>query len=198
VQALGADFVAFSGHKMLGPSGVGVLWARRELLDAMPPFLGGGGMIRRVKLDGFEPADLPAKFEAGTPPIVPAIALGAAIRYLQAISLEAVAAHERRLTERAHDVLGAIEGLRILGPSPDKKSGIVSFTMAGLHAHDIAQVLDRYGIAIRPGHHCTMPLHKRLGIAASARASFYVYNTLAEIDALGMALEQTKAVFRRK
>jgi cysteine desulfurase/selenocysteine lyase len=198
VQALGADFVAFSGHKMLGPSGVGVLWARRELLDAMPPFLGGGGMIRRVKLDGFEPADLPAKFEAGTPPIVPAIALGAAIRYLQAISLEAVAAHERRLTERAHDVLGAIEGVRILGPSPDKKSGIVSFTMAGLHAHDIAQVLDRYGIAIRPGHHCTMPLHKRFGIAASARASFYVYNTLAEIDALGMALEQTKAVFRRK
>jgi cysteine desulfurase/selenocysteine lyase len=198
VQALGADFLAFSGHKMLGPSGVGVLWARRELLDAMPPFLGGGGMIRRVKLDGFEPADLPAKFEAGTPPIVPAIALGAAIRYLQAVSLEAVAAHERRLTERAHDVLSAIEGVRILGPSPDKKSGIVSFTMAGLHAHDIAQVLDRYGIAIRPGHHCTMPLHKRLGIAASARASFYVYNALAEIDALGMALEQTKAVFRRK
>jgi cysteine desulfurase / selenocysteine lyase len=198
VQALGADFLTFSGHKMLGPSGVGVLWAKRELLEAMPPFLGGGGMIRRVRLEGFEPADLPAKFEAGTPPIVPAIALASAVRYLQGVSLEAVAAHERRLTERAHRVLSAVDGLRILGPRPEVKSGIVSFTMTGIHAHDIAQVLDRYGIAVRPGHHCTMPLHKRLGITASARASFYLYNTLAEVDALGTAVEQTKAVFRRK
>lgn len=198
VQSLGADFLVFSGHKLLGPSGVGVLWGRRELLGSMPPFLGGGGMIRRVKPDGFEPADLPAKFEAGTPPIVPAIALGAAIRYLQQISVEAVAAHEQRLTTRAHEVLDAVGGVRLLGPAPEMKSGIVSFNMNGIHAHDIAQVLDRDGIAVRAGHHCTMPLHKRLGITASARASFYLYNTLAEVDALGAALERTKAVFRRK
>ena len=197
-QALGADFVAFSGHKMLGPSGVGVLWGRRELLDAMPPFLGGGSMIRRVRQNGFEPADLPAKFEAGTPPIVPAIGLGAAIDYLQAIGLDAIHSHEQSLTRRAHEVLEAVGGVRFLGPAPEHKSGIVSFTLDGVHAHDIAQLLDRHGVAVRAGHHCAMPLHQRLGIGASARASFYLYNTLAEIDTLGEALVQAKATLRRK
>jgi cysteine desulfurase/selenocysteine lyase len=198
VQASDADFLAFSGHKMLGPSGVGVLYGRRELLQAMPPFLGGGSMIRRVRLDGFEPADLPAKFEAGTPPIVPAIGLGAAIDYLNAIGLDAIHAHEHALCSRAHEVLEAVGDVRFLGPAPDKKSGIVSFTMGRVHAHDIAQLLDRQGIAIRAGHHCTMPLHKRLAVAASSRASFYLYNTLEEVDQLGRALEEIKHVFRRK
>jgi len=198
VTALDADFLAFSGHKMLGPSGVGVLYGKRELLEAMPPFLGGGSMIRRVQLDGFEPADLSWKFEAGTPPIVPAIGLGAAIDYLQAVGLEAIHQHERRLTARAHEVLAAVEGLKILGPGPQHTGGIVSFTLAGVHPHDVAEVLDRHGIAIRAGHHCAMPLHKRYGIAASARASFYLYNTLAEVDKLGAALQQVRAVFHRR
>jgi cysteine desulfurase/selenocysteine lyase len=198
VQALGADFVAFSGHKMLGPSGVGVLYGRRELLDAMPAFLGGGSMIRRVRLDGFEPADLPAKFEAGTPPIVPAIGLGAAIDYLQSIGMEAIHAHEQRLAARAHELIESIGGVRFLGPAPNKKAGIVSFVMDRVHAHDIAQLLDRRGIAIRAGHHCTMPLHKRLGITASSRASFYFYNTLAEVELLGQSLVEIKQMFRRK
>ena len=198
VQAIGADFLAFSGHKLMGPTGVGVLWGRRELLEAMPPFLGGGGMIRRVRTDGFESADLPAKFEPGTPPIVPAIGLGAALDYIQAVGLEAITAHEHELTKRAHDVLESIGGVRILGPAAIQKSGIVSFTVGKLHAHDVAQLLDREGIAIRAGHHCTMPLHRRLGINASARASFYLYNTLAEIDALGTALEKAKSIFRLK
>jgi cysteine desulfurase/selenocysteine lyase len=184
VQAWGADFVAFSGHKMLGPSGVGVLYGRRELLDAMPPFLGGGSMIRRVTLDGFEPADLPAKFEAGTPPIVPAIGLGAAIDYLQKV--------------RTHEMMEEVGDIRILGPSPDKKAGIVSFVVEGIHAHDIAQICDMNGVAIRAGHHCAMPLHKRLGVIASNRASFYLYNTLDEVEKLGEALRHAKHIFRRR
>jgi cysteine desulfurase / selenocysteine lyase len=198
VQSLGADFLAFSGHKLMGPSGVGVLWGRRELLAAMPPFLGGGGMIRRVRTDGFDAADLPAKFEAGTPPIVEAIGLGAALDYIQSIGMEAIAVHERALAERAHAVLKTIGSMRILGSAAGRKSGIVSFTMDKVHAHDIAQLLDREGIAIRAGHHCAMPLHRRLGVNASARASFYLYNTFAEIDALGAALEMARSVFRRK
>ena len=198
VQAWDADFVAFSGHKMLGPSGVGILYGRRELLEAMPPFLGGGSMIRRVKLDSFETAELPAKFEAGTPPIVPAIGLGAAIDYLNHVGIENIHAYEQILTERAHQVLECVGGVHILGPAPEFKGGIVSFTLDGIHAHDIAQLLDRQGIAIRAGHHCAMPLHKRLGVNASARASFYFYNTLAEIDLLGTALTEAKSVFRKK
>lgn len=197
VAAWGADFVAFSGHKMLAPTGIGVLHGRRELLEAMPPFLGGGSMIRRVKLDGFEPADLPAKFEAGTPPIVPAIGLGAAIDYLQDVGLGAIAKHEQLLARRAHEVLAEVGQVDILGPSPDKKSGIVSFTVEGVHAHDVAQLLDREGVAVRAGHHCTMPLHKRLRVGASTRASFYFYNTLAEVDRFGEALQAAKQVFRR-
>jgi cysteine desulfurase/selenocysteine lyase len=198
VQKLGADFLAFSGHKMLGPSGVGVLYGRRELLEAMPPFLGGGSMIRRVTTTGFEPAELPAKFEAGTPPIVSAIGLGAAIDYLQQIGIDAIHAHERRLCIQAHHVLGSIVGLKLLGPPPEDKAGIVSFTLDRVHAHDIAQLLDRQGIAVRAGHHCAMPLHKRLGINASTRASFYFYNTPDEIEQLGTALCEIKRIFRRK
>jgi cysteine desulfurase / selenocysteine lyase len=200
VQALDCDFLAFSGHKMLGPSGVGVLYGKRELLEAMPPFLGGGGMIKEVTLQGFRPVFLPAKFEAGTPPIVPAVALGAAIDYLGAVGLEAIGQHERRLTERTHEVLAAVQGVRIIGPAPQHKGGIVSFVFESgrPHAHDVAQILDRCGVAIRAGHHCTMPLHKRYHVAATARASFYFYNTLSEVEKLGEALEQVKHVFRRK
>ena len=198
VQQLDVDFLAFSGHKMLAPTGVGVLYARRELLDAMPPFLGGGSMIRRVTKSGFEPAELPAKFEAGTPPIVPAIGLGAAIDYLEAIGLSAIHRHEQILTERAHQVLESVGGVRFLGPPPELKAGIVSFVVDGIHAHDIAQLLDREGVAVRAGHHCAMPLHARLGINASTRASFYFFNTLEEIDLLGDALQKAKQLFRRR
>ncbi len=197
VTTLGVDFLAFSGHKMLGPSGCGVLYGRYDLLDAMPPFLGGGSMIRRVKLEGFEPAELPQKFEAGTPPIVPAIGLGAAVDYLRQVGLEAIERHELRLTEYAHHLLEGIEGVRILGPNPRQKGGIVSFTLDRIHAHDVAQVLDRHGVAVRAGHHCAMPLHKRYGISATTRASFYFYNTLEEVDKLAEGIEQVKRVFRR-
>ena len=197
VRQLGADFLAFSGHKMLGPTGIGVLYGRRELLEAMPPFLGGGSMIRRVRTDGFEPADLPAKFEAGTPPIVPAIGLGAAIDYLEAVGLDAIHAHEQMLATAAHEALDRIGGVRFLGPPPEAKAGIVSFVLEGIHPHDIAQVLDSRGIAVRAGHHCTMPLHKRLGITASTRASFYLYNTLEEVTALAEGLAEVKRIFRR-
>jgi cysteine desulfurase/selenocysteine lyase len=197
VAALDCDFLVFSGHKMLGPSGVGVLFAKRELLDAMPPFLGGGNMISEVTLDGFRPNRLPNKFEAGTPPIVPAIGLGAAIDYLGRVGLAAIHEHEQRLVRRAHEVLASVEGVRIVGPAPEQKAGIVSFTVERVHAHDLAELLDRRGIAIRAGHHCAMPLHKRLGVAATARASFYLYNTLDEVDRLGEAIEQAKRVFAR-
>lgn len=198
VQTSGADFLAFSGHKMMGPSGVGILWGRQELLDRMPPFLGGGSMIRRVKLEGFESADLPAKFEAGTPPIVPAIGLGAAIDYLTDIGLDNVARHEHDLTVYAHEVLSQLGTLRFLGPEPESKSGIVSFVFENNrpHAHDIAQLLDRHGIAVRAGHHCAMPLHKRFDVNATARASFYLYNTREEVDRLADALKQVQQVFR--
>ncbi len=198
VQALGADFLAFSGHKMLGPTGVGVLYGRRELLEAMPPFLGGGSMISRVTTAGFEPAELPAKFEAGTPPIVSAIGLGAAIDYLAAIGIERIHAHEQALCQQAHQVLSSINGVRILGPGPQHTAGIISFTLERIHAHDIAQLLDRHGIAVRAGHHCAMPLHKRLGLTATSRASFYFYNTSEEVEKLGHAIEEIKRVFRRK
>jgi len=198
VVALDVDFLAFSGHKMLGPTGVGVLYGRRALLEAMPPFLGGGSMISRVTTAGFEPAELPAKFEAGTPPIVPAIALGTAIDYLEAVGVNAIHAHELALTRKAHDVLSTIPGLKFLGPAPEHKSGIVSFKLDKVHAHDVAQLLDRQGVAVRAGHHCAMPLHKRLGINASSRASFYLYNTPAEVVTLGRALDEALRIFRRK
>jgi cysteine desulfurase/selenocysteine lyase len=198
VASLGADFVVFSGHKMLGPTGIGVLYGRRELLESMPPFEGGGGMIRRVLKEGFDPADLPEKFEAGTPPIVEAIALGTAIEYLTQVGLPAIARHEQLLASRTHAVLQEIDDVRILGPEPADKAGIVSFVIEGIHAHDIAQILDRRGIAVRAGHHCAMPLHKRLGLTATTRVSFYFYNTLDEVDTLAAGVEDTKRIFRRK
>ncbi|MGH7139619.1 MAG: aminotransferase class V-fold PLP-dependent enzyme [Pirellulales bacterium] len=197
VQTLDADFLAFSGHKLMGPTGIGVLYGRQELLAAMPPFLGGGSMIRRVTLDGFEPADLPARFEAGTPPIVEAIGLGVAIDYLRGIGLEKVHQHERLLTAAVQDAIGSLSGVRIYGPPLEQKAGIVSFALSGIHAHDVAQILDQQGIAVRAGHHCAMPLHNRLGIAATTRVSFYLYNTLAEIEHLAPALEKVKRTLRR-
>jgi cysteine desulfurase/selenocysteine lyase len=196
VIELGADFLAFSGHKMLGPTGIGVLYGREELLDAMPPFLGGGSMINRVWPDRFTPAELPAKFEAGTPPIAPAIALGAAIDYLNVIGLEAVARHEHELVRYGLESLQEVDGLRILGPPPTERAGLVSFTLPEPHSHDVAQLLDQQGIAVRAGHHCTWPLHDRLGITASTRASFYLYNTPAEVDLLVDVTRQIRDRFR--
>jgi cysteine desulfurase/selenocysteine lyase len=196
VEELGADFLAFSGHKMLGATGLGVLYGREELLDAMPPFLGGGSMINRVWEDRFTPAELPAKFEAGTPPIAPAIALGAAIDYLNQIGLEAVQRHEHELARYAYERLREIDGLVILGPPPALRAGLVSFTLPQPHAHDVAQLLDQQGIAVRAGHHCTWPLHDRLGIAASTRASFYLYNTPTEVDLLIEVVRRIRDRFR--
>ncbi|QDU96163.1 aminotransferase class V-fold PLP-dependent enzyme [Lignipirellula cremea] len=198
VQQLGADFLAFSGHKMLGPSGVGVLYGREALLDAMPPFLGGGSMIKEVSYDGFEPIGLPAKFEAGTPPIVPAIGLTAAIDYLAAIGLENIHHYEQQLASYAQQLIQDLPGLRLLGPEPSAKAGIVSFVMDSPHAHDVAQLLDREGIAIRAGHHCTMPLHSLLGIVASNRASFYFYNTREEVEKFAETLVGIREFFAPK
>jgi cysteine desulfurase/selenocysteine lyase len=197
VQAWDADFVAFSGHKMMGPSGVGVLYGRESLLDSMDPFLGGGSMIRRVTFEGFEPAELPSKFEAGTPPIVPALGLASAIDYLEQVGMDNIQQHEEELTAYAHEVLDDLGGVRIVGPAPHEKAGIVSFVVDGIHAHDIAQILDQYGVAIRAGHHCAMPLHRRFQIAASNRASFYLYNTRGEVAQMGQALAEAKRIFRR-
>jgi cysteine desulfurase/selenocysteine lyase len=182
---------------MLGPSGIGILYGRESLLEAMPPFLGGGSMIHRVTLEGFEPAELPSKFEAGTTPIVPAIGLAAAIEYLDRIGLDAIHAYEQQLTARAHQILGQFDGLRILGPAVPLKGGIVSFVVEGVQASDLAMMLDEQGVAVRAGHHCAMPLHARLGVSASARASFYFYNTADEVDVLGQALKRALRLFRR-
>ncbi len=196
VSASGVDFLVFSGHKMVGPSGVGVLYGRRELLERMPPFLGGGSMIRDVFLDGFTPADPPAKFEAGTPPIADAIGLATAIDYLEGIGLDAIHRHEQAVVQYAWQQLSEIEGLRLLGPAPEHRAGLISFVLPQPHAHDIAQELDRDGIAVRAGHHCTQPLHRRLGITASTRASFYLYNTLEEIDELAASIRRVRDKFR--
>jgi cysteine desulfurase/selenocysteine lyase len=194
VQAWGADFIAFSGHKMLGPTGIGVLWGRYDVLDAMPPFLGGGGMIDRVWPDRFTPGELPHRFEAGTPPIVEIIGLGAAVDYLNAVGLEAIHAYEQILTTRCHEVLGAIPGVKIWGPAPANKAGIVSFSVDGIHPSDLATALDLDGIAIRAGHHCAMPLHDCLRVPATARAGFYFYNTLEEIEQLGRSVAEAKSM----
>ncbi len=181
VQALDCDFLAFSGHKMLGPTGIGVLYGKRELLEAMPPFLGGGDMIATVTLEGSTWNQLPYKFEAGTPAIAQAIGLGAAVDYLNALDLPAANAHEHALFVELYERLSEIAGVRVLGAAPER-GALAAFTMEGAHAHDIAQVLDQHGVAVRAGHHCTMPLHQHLGIAASVRASLYFYNTAADVD----------------
>jgi cysteine desulfurase / selenocysteine lyase len=198
VQAWDADFVAFSSHKMLGPDGVGALWARRELLEAMPPFLGGGEMIRDVRVEGFTTNDVPWKFEAGTMPIVEAIGFGAAVEYLSNIGMDAVRAHEMLLTRYALDALQDRFGsdLRIYGPlDVDVRGGAVSFLFDGIHAHDISQVLDEDNVCVRAGHHCAKPLMRRLGVPATSRASFYVYNDEADVDALVEALAKAQKFF---
>lgn len=194
VGAWDADFVAFSAHKMLGPSGLGILYGKEDLLDQMPPFLGGGSMISSVTLKGFTPAMLPAKFEAGTPPISGAIALKSAIEYLQKIGLDNILQHERILAEHAHHRLAEVPGLRILGPEVSQKAGTVSFVIDGLSPYDIATLLDSRGVAIREGHHCAIPLHQKLGVTSSARASFYLYNTLEEVDRLADGVLQAQRI----
>jgi cysteine desulfurase/selenocysteine lyase len=198
VRALGCDFYGFTGHKMLGPTGIGGLWARAELLEAMPAFLGGGEMIRDVRLDGWTPNEIPWKFEAGTPPIVEAIGLGAAVDYLEGLGMEAVREHEvsltayalRTLTERFGDAI------RIFGPTePAERGGVISFAFADVHPHDVSQVLDQHGVCVRAGHHCAKPLMRRLGVSATARASLYVYNDTADIDALADALAVVEGFF---
>jgi cysteine desulfurase/selenocysteine lyase len=198
VRVLGCDFLGFTGHKMLGPTGVGVLWARAELLDAMPPFLGGGEMIRDVRLDGFTTNDVPWKFEAGTPPIAEAIGLGAAVDYLQAIGLDQIRAHEVELTEYAlrtlPDRLG--DQLTIHGPTDlSQRGGVLSLGLRDVHPHDISQVLDEHGVCVRAGHHCAKPLMRLLGVAATARASLYLYNDTADVDALADALSAAADFF---
>ena len=198
VGALGVDFLAFTGHKMLGPTGIGVLWGREELLDAMPPFLGGGDMIRDVRLDGFTPNELPWKFEAGTPPIAEAVGLEAAIEYLDQLGMDAVREHEVSLTAYALRALQERHGetITIHGPSePAMRGGVISFAFGDIHPHDISQVLDQSGVCVRAGHHCAKPLMRRLGVSATARASLYVYNDEADVDVLNDALEEAGRFF---
>jgi cysteine desulfurase/selenocysteine lyase len=197
VQALDCDWLAFSGHKMCGPTGIGVLYGKRELLRAMPPFLGGGEMIAEVYWDHATYADIPHKFEAGTPAIAQAVGLGAAVDYLSQIGLERVHAHEQKLTARLLEGLQRIPGLKIYGPKdPARRAGLVSFSAEGIHPHDLSTLLDEQGIAIRAGHHCTQPLHRHLQVQSTARASVYLYNTLAEVDRFLEVLAEAVAFFR--
>jgi cysteine desulfurase / selenocysteine lyase len=199
VTTLGADFLAFSGHKMLGPTGIGVLWGRRELLEAMPPFLGGGGMIREVWDDRATWAALPEKFEAGTPNIADSIAFGAALDYLDALGMSNVRAHEIEVTGYALERLASVPDVAVYGPAdPRTRTGVVSFNLEGVHPHDAGTVLDEAGIAVRAGHHCCQPLHRSLDLAATLRASFYVYNSVDEVDALVDALATARRMYRRK
>lgn len=198
VAALGCDFYAFSGHKMLGPTGIGALWARPEVLEAMPPFLGGGEMIRRVTLEDSTYADIPARFEAGTPSIAEAVGLAVAVDYLSAVGMDRVARHDRELASYALDLLSDVPGLTLLGPRGDDRGGIVAFDAAGIHAHDVATMLDLEGIAVRAGHHCAQPLGAALGVAASARASFYLYTTRAEVELFANALRRIVERFGAK
>ncbi len=198
VQALDCDFMAFSGHKMCGPTGIGVLWGRRDLLEAMPPFMGGGDMIRKVTFEGAEWNELPWKFEAGTPAIAEAIGLGVAVDYLNALGMDNVRAHERDIIAYALDRLAEVPGLTLIGPDdPDQRGGVATFTLDNIHPHDLADILDHEGIAIRAGHHCAQPLHQKLGIPASSRASFYMYTLREEIDQLVDGLYKAKTIFKR-
>jgi cysteine desulfurase/selenocysteine lyase len=200
VQSLGADFLAFSGHKMLGPTGIGILWARKEILREMPPFLGGGDMIKSVHLRESRWADLPHKFEAGTPNIAHGIGMGAAVDYLSALGMEEVQAHEQAMAAYALEQLAAVPNLQIYGPSAGERGGVVTFNLIKddellIHPHDLASILDREGIAIRAGHHCAQPLMEHYGVPATARASFYVYNTENEVDQLVAALHKAQSIF---
>jgi len=197
VAELGVDFLGFTGHKMCGPTGIGVLWARRELLDEMPPFLGGGEMIETVWIERSTYAPPPHKFEAGTMPIAQAVGLAAAMDYLNEIGRDAVHAHEQQLLGHALTRLADIDGLRILGPAaPEGRGAAISFEVDGVHPHDVGQVLDELGIAVRAGHHCAWPLHRALGVQSSTRASFYLYNTLDEVDALAEGIRQAQRFFQ--
>lgn len=195
VQALDADFLAFSAHKMCGPTGIGALYGKAELLEAMPPFLGGGDMIKEVHLHSFRTNTLPHKFEAGTPAIAEAVGFGAAVDYLSSLGMDNIAAHEHEITEYALERLEEVPGLKLFGPSADKRGGVAAFTFDGIHPHDIAQILDRDGIAIRAGHHCAQPLHEKFGIPATSRASFYLYNTKDEVDMLVNGIYKVKELF---
>ena len=196
VAALDCDFLALSGHKMLGPSGIGALWGRRELLDAMPPFMTGGSMIIKVTMDGAEWNEVPYKFEAGTPAIVEAIGLGAAIDYLTNLGMDAVREHERYLFEHAWPALGEIAGVRRFGPDDAAThAGVISFVLDGIHPHDVATVFDSEGVAVRAGHHCAQPVMLRYDVPATTRASFYVYNDLDDVDALTSAVRATQTLF---
>ena len=200
VQQLDCDFLAFSGHKMCGPTGVGVLYGKLELLEEMPPFLGGGSMIRSVERDISTYADVPAKFEAGTPSIAEAIGLGSAVDYITQAGLASIHVHEQELLKHAHQRLQEIEGITFYGPAPHQKAGVISFNMEGIHPHDVAGILDTHDIAIRAGHHCAQPLMKKLDVIATARASFYLYNTIEDVDRLyeGLCNAQTLMTRRKK
>ena len=195
VQSLDADFLAFSAHKMCGPTGIGALYGKSKLLESMPPFLGGGDMIKEVKLRSFRPNTLPHKFEAGTPAIADAVGFGAAVDYLTGIGMDAISAHEHAITGYALERFEEIPGVKVFGPSADKKGGVASFTLEGIHPHDVAQILDRDGIAVRAGHHCAQPLHEKFGIPATSRASFYLYNTKDEVDLLVNGIYKVKEMF---
>ena len=195
VQALDADFLAFSAHKMCGPTGIGALYGRMKLLEEMPPFLGGGDMIKEVKLRSFRANALPYKFEAGTPAIAESVGFGAAVDYLTSLGMEAIAEHEHQITEYALERLEEVPGVKVFGPGAESKGGVAAFTLEGVHPHDVAQILDQDGVAIRAGHHCAQPLHEKFGLPATSRASFYLYNTREEVDLLVNGIYKVKELF---
>ena len=196
VQQLDADFLVFSGHKMCGPTGVGVLYGRKELLEEMPPFLGGGDMIKKVELRSFKANSIPHKFEAGTPAIAETIGLGAAVDYLEQVGMDNIAAQEQVVVNYALERLAEVPGVTVFGPEGKDRGGVTSFNLEGIHAHDVAQILDGDGIAVRAGHHCAMPLHDKLGIPASTRASYYLYNSVEDVDKMIASLYRVKEIFR--
>jgi len=195
VQAMDADFLAFSAHKMCGPTGIGALYGKKELLETMPPFLGGGDMIKTVHLREFVPNSIPYKFEAGTPAIAEAVGFGAAVDYLTSIGMDAIAAHEHEITEYALERLEEVPGVKVFGPDVQDKGGVAAFTLDGVHPHDVAQILDQDGVAVRAGHHCAQPLHEKFGITATTRASFYLYNTKEEVNKLIEGIYKVKEIF---
>jgi len=195
VVDLDMDFLAFSAHKMLGPSGIGVLYGKLDLLEKMPPFLGGGDMIKAVHLRTFTPNSLPHKFEAGTPAIAESVGFSAAVEYLEKLGMEKVETHEQEIIHYALERLEEIPGIRVYGPSAKDKGAVASFSLDDIHPHDVSQILDRYGLAVRAGHHCAQPLHERLGIPATTRASFYIYNNFQEVDKLVEGIYQVKKIF---